>query len=128
MMDRDAIPSCGCSTPGDADASVCFCGVDDLLRIIRRRYSLAVLNAIDARRPARFHQIAGALPKASTSTLTDTLRALEVARLITRWEPPDSTGPPVYLLNPSGKNLLRRLRRLLGEVQGPDSGHFDQSK
>lgn len=126
--DPGSIPTCGCSTPGTADAAVCFCGVDDLLRIIRRRYSLAVLNAIHARRPARFHQIAEALPKASSSTLADTLHALELAKLITRRETPDGTLPPLYELNPSGENLLRRLRRLLGEVQEPDSRHFDSSK
>ena len=114
--------------PGTADAAICYCGVDDLLRIIRRRYSLAVLNAIHIHRPARFHQIAESMPKASSSTLADTLHALELARLITRREPPDASVPPVYQLNPSGENLLRRLRRLLAEVQDPDSGHFDQSK
>ena len=126
--DPGSIPSCGCSTPGTADAAVCFCGVDDLLRIIRRRYSLAVLNAIHTHRPARFHQIAEMMPKASSSTLADTLHALERARLITRREPPDASVPPVYELNSSGENLLRRLRRLLADVQDSDAGHFDPSK
>lgn len=112
------IPDCGCGTPGDADASVCYCGVEDLLRIIRRRYSLAVMNAIHSHSPARFHQIASALPKASSSTLAETLHSLEAAGLILRRAGREAFGQPSYQLNPSGTRLLSRLRRLLGEVQG----------
>lgn len=88
------------------------------MRIIRRRYSLAVMNAIHANTPARFNQIAAALPAASTSTLAEMLRMLEVAALIQRRTVVASDGQPTYLLNPSGARLLSRLRRLLGEVQG----------
>lgn len=114
----EAIPPCGCSTPGDTDGAICYCGVEDLLRIIRRRYSLAVMNAIHAHRPARYKTIAESLPGASSSTLSDTLRALEAGLLISR-RPGDSPElPPTYVLNSSGIRLLSRLRRLLGEVQG----------
>ncbi len=46
------IPPCGCSTPGTASAATCYCGVEDLLRIIGRRYSVAVMNAIHTRATA----------------------------------------------------------------------------
>lgn len=114
----ESIPACGCGSPGLTDAAICFCGVEDLLRIIRRRYSLAVLNAIHAHAPARFHQIEAALPQASTSTLADMLHILEVAGLIQRRPVTRGDQPPTYLLNPSGIHLLRRLRRLLDEVHG----------
>lgn len=113
----DPLPPCGCGTPGAADASVCYCGVEDLLRIIRRRYSLSVMNAIHSHAPARFHQIATALPRASSSTLAETLHSLEAAGLILRRAESETEGQPTYLLNPSGLRLLSRLRRLLGEVQ-----------
>ena len=115
----ESLPPCGCGSPGSADPSVCYCGVEDLLRIIRRRYSLAVMNAIHSHSPARFHQIATALPKASSSTLAEMLRSLEAANLIQRRSGGAETeGQPTYLLNASGARLLSRLRRLLGEVHG----------
>ena len=111
------IPPCGCTTPGAASAATCYCGVDDLLRIIRRRYSLAVMNAIYTRGTARFGDIAAALPQASSSTLAETLRALEAAQLLTRRDLSDEAGPhTVYGLTPSGVKLLSRLRALLDEV------------
>ncbi len=75
------------------------------------------MQAIHANAPARFHQIASALPKASSSTLSDVLRSLEVAGLIERRAQTETQTQPTYRLNPSGVRLLRRLRRLLGEVR-----------
>lgn len=76
------------------------------------------MNAIHSHSPARFHQIATALPKASSSTLAEMLRSLEAANLIQRRSGAETEGQPTYLLNTSGARLLSRLRRLLGEVQG----------
>ena len=86
------------------------------MRIIRRRYALALMNAIHHHRPARFRELAAALPQASTSTLTETLAALAAAHLvdhITAESAPVST----YVLTASGEKLLSRLRRLLEDVQ-----------
>lgn len=113
------VPPCGCAEPGLADASMCYCGVEDLLRIIRRRYSLAVMNAIHVRERARYHDIALALPKMSSSTLAETLQALEVARLLSR-EPYSEDRPHLtYALTDSGAKLLGRLRQLLMEIDPP---------
>lgn len=112
------IPPCGCSAPGAAEAATCYCAVEGLLRIIRRRYSLAVMNAIHRRGQARYHEIAAALPQASSSTLAETLRALEAAQLTTRYDLSEAEGPhTVYSLTSSGAKLLSRLRTLLDEVQ-----------
>lgn len=119
ISDQD-IPPCGCGSPGQSDAMNCYCGVEDLLRVIRRRYSLSVMNAIQVRSPARFHEIASALPQASSSTLAETLHALDVARLVVRRDLSADAGPhTLYTLTPSGAKLLERLRRLLQEVQSP---------
>ena len=121
MSSVEAVPACGCATPGAADPSHCYCAVEDLLSIIRRRYSLAVLRAIHSLTQAhpaagaRYHDIAAAVPEASSSTLAETLRALEAARLIHR---EGSAGPRLpYWLTDSGKRLLSRLRRLLEDVR-----------
>ena len=95
----------------------CYCGVEDLLQIIRRRYSLAAMNAIHARGKARYHDIALALPQASSSTLAETLRALDAARLVRRRDLSEHGPHTEYTLTASGEKLLSRLRSLLEEVQ-----------
>ena len=103
--------------PGTADPSFCYCGVEDLLRIIRRRYSVAVLNAIHSRTGARYQAIAASIPLASSSTVAETLQALEHAQLIRRALTSGPAAYPQYSLLPAGSKLLTRLRRLLDEVQ-----------
>ena len=74
------------------------------------------MNAIRQHQPARFHQLASALPQASTSTLADTLSVLEAAQLVvhhTAEVAPTST----YVLTASGDKLLSRLRCLLDDIQ-----------
>ena len=115
LSERD-LPPCGCGTPGDASAATCYCGVEDLLRIIRRRYSLAVMNAIRNHFKPRYHDIAGALPGISSSTLAETLRALEAAQLLRRERGEENSPFATYALTDSGGKLLSRLRQLLEEL------------
>ncbi len=114
LTERD-LPPCGCSIPGEANAATCYCGVEDLLRIIRRRYSLAVMNAIHTQKRPRYHDIACALSGISSSTLAETLRALEAVQLLRRVVGDDSPYPN-YELTDSGIKLLSRLRQLLVEL------------
>lgn len=110
------VPPCGCGSPGTSSPSTCYCSVEDLLRVIRRRYSLALMNAIAARQPARYRELSMLVPSASSSTLSDTLAALETARLVVR-ESSDAVPTTTYELTESGAKLLRRLKPLLDEVQ-----------
>ncbi|MEO5567897.1 MAG: winged helix-turn-helix transcriptional regulator [Gemmatimonadaceae bacterium] len=82
---------------------------------MRRRYSLAVMNAINTHASPRYHEIAVGVPGISSSTLAETLRALEAAQLISRHPGGDSTFP-TYSLTESGVKLLSRLRQLLTEL------------
>lgn len=115
IRERD-LPPCGCGSPGDASASICYCGVEDLLRIIRRRYSLAVMNAIHGHGAPRYHDIAASLQGISSSTLAETLRALEAAQLLRRQAGADESPFATYSLTDSGEKLLSRLRQLLVEL------------
>ncbi|MEP7344118.1 MAG: helix-turn-helix domain-containing protein [Gemmatimonadaceae bacterium] len=115
LTERD-IPPCGCLEPGLAGASTCYCGVEDLLRIIRRRYSLAVMNAIHSRGRARYQEISTALSGMSSSTLAETLHALEAARLVTREQHSLERPHLTYSLTESGAKLLGRLHQLLTEI------------
>lgn len=115
LGERD-VPPCGCGTPGESNASTCYCGVEDLLRIIRRRYSLAVMNVIHSHRTPRYHDVAAALPRISSSTLAETLRALEAAQLLRRNAGKHDSPFATYALTDSGVKLLSRLRQLLEEL------------
>lgn len=115
ITERDIAP-CGCAEPGLAGPSACYCGVEDLLRIIRRRYSLAVMNAIHMRGRARYQDIAGAQPAMSSSTLAETLHALETAGLVDRQTITGDRPLITYGLTESGGKLLTRLRQLLIEI------------
>ena len=85
------------------------------MRVIRRRYSLALMNAIHLHQPARFRQLATVLPQASTSTLAETLAALEAAQLVAH-HTAESAPISTYTLSGSGEKLLSRLRRLLDDI------------
>lgn len=86
------------------------------MRIIRRRYSLVVMNAIHGRGRVRYHDIAAVLPSISSSTLSETLRALEATHLLERRQEAAERPYMVYFLTSSGVTLLNRLRQLLGEI------------
>ncbi|HVT40965.1 MAG TPA: winged helix-turn-helix transcriptional regulator [Gemmatimonadaceae bacterium] len=115
LSERD-VPPCGCGTPGESSASTCYCGVEDLLRIIRRRYSLAVMNAIHSHPNPRYQKVADAFPGISSSTLAETLRVLEAAQLLRRQPGLDDSPFATYTLTDSGEKLLSRLRQLLTEL------------
>ena len=86
------------------------------MRVIRRRYSLALMNAIHQHQPARFRQLSTVLQQASTSTLAETLAALEAAQLVAH-HTAEAAPTSTYTLTASGEKLLSRLRRLLEDVQ-----------
>lgn len=76
------------------------------------------MSAIQGRTAPRYNEITAALPQASSSTLAETLQALEAARLLVRHDLRDGAGPhTAYALTLSGVKLLGRLRLLLDEVQ-----------
>ena len=87
------------------------------MKIIRRRYSLVVMNAIHGRGRMRYHDIATLLPSISSSTLSETLRALEAAHLLLRTLETAERPYMVYSLTGSGVKLLFRLRQLLSEIE-----------
>ena len=60
------------------------------------------MKAIQARQPARYHDIEAALPGVRNSTLAETLHALEAARLIDHRGPADTVPRIAYTLTASG--------------------------
>ncbi|MEO7520396.1 MAG: winged helix-turn-helix transcriptional regulator [Gemmatimonas sp.] len=86
------------------------------MRVIRRRYSLTVMNAIHGLGRVRYHDVAALLPAISSSTLSETLRALEATHLLDRRQEAAERPYMVYSLTESGVKLLSRLRQLLDEL------------
>ena len=75
------------------------------------------MNAIHSRGHARYQDLASALPAASSSTLAETLHALDAARLVNRHQFSEERPHVVYSLTESGAKLLSRLRQLLMEIE-----------
>lgn len=73
------------------------------------------MNAIRMHQPARFRDLEAFLPQASTSTLADTLAALQAAHLVEH-HTADAVPTSRYALTESGNKLLSRFRRLLEDV------------
>ena len=74
------------------------------------------MNAVHTHGSPRYHDVAEALPGISSSTLAETLRALEAAQLLTRTRAGEGSPHSSYGLSQSGKKLLSRLRLLLTEL------------
>ena len=74
------------------------------------------MHAIHRQQPARYRDLAGVLPQASSSTLAETLTALEIAHLIVR-NTSDAVPTSTYSLTQSGAKLLSRLKPLLDDIQ-----------
>ena len=74
------------------------------------------MNAIHRQQPARYRDLAGVLPQASSSTLAETLTALEIAHLIVR-NTSEAVPTSTYSLTQSGAKLLSRLKPLLDDIQ-----------
>ena len=114
---REAAGGCGCSEPHGRGAAHCYCTVEDLVRAIGRKHALSILNIIGARRTARFSDMEEALPRISTSTLSETLRILRDVGLVHR-AVFDDTPPRVdYTLTEAGALLRERFHELLDQVR-----------
>ena len=74
------------------------------------------MNAIHGRGHVRYHDIAAVLPAISSSTLSETLRALEAAQLLHRRQEAAERPFMLYSLTTSGTKLLSRLRQLLDDL------------
>jgi len=109
--------SCGCcttdvSTPMAAQQT-CYCPVDDLLDLLAKEYTLAIIGLLADGGTKRHSEIADALSVNSSSAFADRLSALTEAGLLERTSY-DEVPPHVeYSLTTRGREFERRLRPLL---------------
>lgn len=88
------------------------CPTDALMRLLSGRWTSYILWLLTDQGPHRFGALRRALPGISSKTLTERLRMLETAGLITRHQ--TQTIPPqvTYALAPRGAELRAALDHL----------------
>lgn len=111
------VGGCGCAEPRSPAAEGCYCTVDDLVRAISRKHSLAILNLAGSRGTVRFTDLEEALPRISTSTLSETLQLLRDVGLMDRKVSPETPPRVEYGLTEAGSLLRRRFHELLERVR-----------
>ena len=99
--------------PGPEDSPACYCPLEGTLETLSAKYAMQVVCAVGAFGTARFSDLEGAIPGASTSTLSARLEDLADAGLVAR-EQYDEIPPRVeYSLTGDGRALCERLVPLL---------------
>ena len=103
-------PEC---TRVDDGTPTCYCPLSGVVELLGRKYTMQIVCVVGAHEPARFGDVAGHIPTASTSTLSARLEALVDAGLLDR-EQYDEIPPRVeYALTEDGRELRARLEPLL---------------
>lgn len=106
----DTNPDC---TRVDDGSPTCYCPLSGVVELLGRKYTMQIVCVVGAHEPARFGDVEGHIPTASTSTLSARLEALVGAGLLDR-EQHDEIPPRVeYALTEEGRELQARLEPLL---------------
>src|ERR1041384_5946538 len=87
-----------------------FCPLAKALDVVGERWTLVIVQEL-LKRPYRYTDLLARLPGIGTSVLTDRLRTLERAAVVTR-EPGPAGGGVVYTLTDRGRALDAALREL----------------
>ena len=99
--------------PGPDENPACLCPVTGVMELLGKKYTMQILCVVGAYDSARFREIEGAIPDASTSTLSTRLEEVVEAGLVTR-EQFDEIPPRVeYELTADGAELASRLQPVL---------------
>lgn len=114
------VGECGCSSRIVLEEPVCFCPATGIVRVIGRRYFLALLGTIGNAGRVRFSELKDQLGRISSSTLALRLGELEAAGLVRREVYAEVPPRVEYTLTKAGEDLRKRLKALLGERPGLD--------
>lgn len=114
---RGSAGGCGCSEPATSGAEKCYCTVEDLVRAIARKHALSILNFIGSRGTVRFTDVEEALPRISSSTLSETLQLLRDVGLVDREVFPETPPRVEYGLTEAGDLLRHGFHDLLDRVK-----------
>jgi len=92
---------------------LCFCPIEGIIDVIGKKWALLIINALCNRGKLRFSDLMKELGGISPKTLSDTLKELQIERLIKR-EPFAEIPPRVeYSLSQDGLELGKAIIPLL---------------
>lgn len=102
-----------------------FCGVARALDVVGERWSLLIVRELLVR-PCRFTDLLAGLPGIARNLLTERLRALEAAGIVTREDDRYALTARGRALEPVLRELVRWSIPLMVSGQGPDEarGHW----
>ena len=92
---------------------LCMCPIQGIIDIIGKKWSILVVNAIGNHKKLRFNEIMKELKGLSPRTLSQTLKDLEAAKLVTREVFKEIPPRVEYSLTKDGAELRRALIPLL---------------
>lgn len=111
------------------DKATCLpgqCPLDAVLRLLMGPWTTYVLWLLQTEGPLRFGQLKARMGRISSKVLTDRLRQLEAAHLITRSYKPTIPPSVTYTLAARGdelKDILDAINRLALRWQSEDEAH-----
>lgn len=89
-----------------------YCALAKALDVIGDRWTLLLIRELMTRRTARYTDLRDGLPGIASNLLSDRLRDLESAGLVTRTEAPPPIAAAVYRLTERGESLRGVIREL----------------
>jgi DNA-binding HxlR family transcriptional regulator len=90
-----------------------YCAVARALDLIGDRWTLLVVRELLVRGPCRYTDLRNGLPGIATNLLSDRLRDLDDAGIVSREEAPPPVATTLFKLTPRGEELAPVLRELL---------------
>ena len=91
------------------------CSVEQVLRLLSGRWTLYILWRLQDLGPQRFNALSNLIPGVSAKVLTERLKALEAAGLVSRHYEPTVPPKVTYALTARGEELRGTLSHI-GEV------------
>lgn len=112
-------PSACCEPDGkgrvdnDTGSQTCYCPLDDVLKTVRKKYTMQIIAVLGADGPLRYGKLKARLGTKSDATLSKRLDQLEDAGLVAR-DRYDEMPPRVeYSLTAAGRELEDHIQPLL---------------
>jgi DNA-binding HxlR family transcriptional regulator len=95
----------------------CLCPVQGIIDVVGKKWAICIVNHLGRATSLRYNEIRNQIGAISPKTLSDTLKALEKERLITREVYPETPPRVEYSLTKEGKELKTALLPLLQWLQ-----------
>ncbi len=95
----------------------CLCPVQGIIDVVSKKWAICIVNHLGREKSLRYNEIKNQIGVISPKTLSDTLKVLEKAGLITREVYPEMPPRVDYSLTTKGRELKTALLPLLQWLQ-----------